>query len=70
MDPNANLQEQLRLAARARQLCDDAWEEISEEESQKELAAIGERLSELVLAMDEWLSNGGMLPKRWMYESE
>jgi hypothetical protein len=24
-----------------------------------------ERLADLVLALDEWLSNGGALPERW-----
>jgi hypothetical protein len=51
MDPNANLKEQLDIA---RKLLDDP---IGEDDV--------DRLAELVVALDEWISNGGFLPKRW-----
>lgn len=57
MDPNANLEELLGLANRSavgvyRVDCDDHCEDI-------------ERMAELVLALDGWLSSGGFLPDRW-----
>jgi hypothetical protein len=51
MDPNANLAEQLKLAAR---ILDGA---APEEDA--------ERLAELVLALDEWLRRSGGLPREW-----
>lgn len=48
MDPNANLEEQLRLA-----------EAILDEGEE------GNRLAELVLALDEWIRRGGFLPEAW-----
>lgn len=50
MDPDANLEEQLRLVERLLKKMDvhDAL-----------------RLVELVEALDGWISNGGFLPKRW-----
>jgi hypothetical protein len=57
MDPNANLKEQLELA-----------KNILEYPAQSDMDTINgdaERLAELVLALDEWISNGGFLPKRW-----
>lgn len=56
MDPDANLGELLALA---RGLVDldpsDATEYVGEVN----------RLSELVLALDEWIVKGGFLPARW-----
>jgi hypothetical protein len=49
MDPNSNLEEQLRLAA-------DLVEIGS---------ADAARLAELVLALDEWIRRGGFIPARW-----
>lgn len=52
MNPNANLEEQLKIA---RAICD---REVSADDI--------ERLAELVLAMNEYLSSGeGYLPKAW-----
>lgn len=49
MDPNANLEEMLSLAR-----------------AQLEYGfADADRLAELVLAMDEWMSKGGFPPKKW-----
>ncbi len=53
MDPTENLKEQLRLAARM--ASDTAlWSH-----------ADAERLAELVIALDEWISKGGFLPAQW-----
>lgn len=52
MDPDANLEEQLRIAKRVLDAdgC-DAGDIV--------------RLAELVDALDGWISKGGFLPKRW-----
>lgn len=52
MDPNANLAEQLRIAKRI--LFDD-----------EDASPDAERLAELVLALDEWISNRGFMPRVW-----
>lgn len=54
MDPNANLEEMLKLAKR-----------LLEEEDTRSIVHDSNRLSELVLAMDEWMSRGGFPPKKW-----
>ena len=51
MDPNANLEEQLRLANRFANGKGDFME--------------AERLAELVLALDEWIRGGGFIPAAW-----
>lgn len=51
MDPEANLEEQLRLSRR-----------IENDEGTPDDAT---RLAELVLALNGWLSNGGFLPRKW-----
>jgi hypothetical protein len=56
MDPNENLKEQLETADRIIQA-------VSEERFVHEGEA--ETLAELVLALDEWLKNGGFLPEEW-----
>ena len=52
MDPNANLQEQLRLAGRLVDV-----EHVDEHDAR--------RLSELVLALHEWVLGGGFMPEPW-----
>lgn len=52
MDPEENLREQLWLAR-----------SLVEAESPKKESA--QRLAELVLALDEWLRKGGVLPRTW-----
>lgn len=54
MDPNANLQEQLELAAR-----------MLDEESEHIDTGDAVRLAELVLALNDWILGGGFLPRRW-----
>ena len=58
MDPNANLEEQLRLA---RQFIERA------DRGRAERFHSGDtlRLAELVQALDEWIVKGGFLPARW-----
>ena len=54
MDPDANLKEQLELAQKFY--------------GQDDLTFDGEdviRLAELVIALNEWIKNGGFLPKDW-----
>jgi hypothetical protein len=53
MDPNANLREQ-------RELC-----ELQNKRDLDESEA--ERLVDLVVALDEWLCNGGMKPDVWTH---
>jgi hypothetical protein len=55
MDPNANLREQLKLAAK---LVGDAGDLLS-------TAHDAARLAGLVLSLDEWLDMGGFLPEAW-----
>lgn len=57
MDPNANLDEQLGLARQLIEDSNDFGGEMTKED--------GMRLAELVLALDEWIANGGFLPGRW-----
>lgn len=52
MDPNANLEEMLRLARSILDTDDDCDERAT-------------RLAELVEALDGWLRAGGFLPDRW-----
>ena len=56
MDPDANLNEQREIAKR-----------ISDNDYSTAYAPQpdAERLAELVLALDEWLSKGGFPPKVW-----
>jgi hypothetical protein len=56
MDPNANLNEQLELAERIA-----ARRGIESDDD----AADAARLAELVLALDDWIVQGGFLPGRW-----
>jgi hypothetical protein len=59
MDPDANLAEQLRLAKSI------AEDQLSEDDS----LAMGERLADLVLALDGWMTAHGFLPARWREEA-
>lgn len=60
MDPNANLEEQRRIAARILQ-----WTVEDAEDGAGELHADACRLAELVEALDGWLSKQGFLPSDW-----
>lgn len=56
MDPNANLTEQLKIA-RFLLGTDLASNEMMVDKA--------ERLSELVLELDDWMKAGGFVPARW-----
>ena len=60
MDPNANLEELLRLARESQALIDS-----DEGATPLELAERLDRMSELVLALDAWLRGGGFAPRVW-----
>lgn len=57
MDPNANLSEQLDLAAELLTQHEHTQEKLSEYDTA--------RLCELVLTLNNWISSGGFLPDRW-----
>lgn len=61
MDPNANLEEQRKLAKWLLIQLSTDKAMLAEFDSADEAA----RLAELVQALDEWLSGGGFLPKDW-----
>lgn len=56
MDPEVNLEEQKELAKKLLH-----GERTTPEDFEDDVA----RLAELVLALDEWLSKGGFLPRAW-----
>lgn len=56
MDPDANLIETRR---RVRAILDE------EDDVTRATMANGERLAELIEALDGWLSKGGALPQAW-----
>jgi len=60
MDPNTNLEEQRRIAAR---LLADRQRSTHSREVDAVQDAI--RLAELVQALDEWITRGGFLPSEW-----
>lgn len=55
MDPNETLSEMLKIA--------DSWQEWGALEFDPETTL--DALSDLVLALDNWLSQGGFLPDNW-----
>jgi len=57
MDPNANLKEQRTIAQNI------LFSQHAETDLQD-----AERLAELVLALDEWITRGGFLPQDWTRE--
>lgn len=56
MDPDANLNEQRRLASRIVERLEN--DRLVNENDYA-------RLADLVLALDEWICRGGFLPKDW-----
>lgn len=56
MDPNANLNEQLELAKTINETLDGEKELNSDD---------AVRLAELVIALHEWITNGGFKPAAW-----
>lgn len=57
MDPNANLEEQLKLAR-------DLLKQIDTAGRMPSAVSTG-RLCDLVIALDEWIRKGGFLPATW-----
>lgn len=55
MDPDANLKEQLAIA---NAIVREAWGHGAPTERE-------ERLAELVLALDTWITSRGFVPARW-----
>ena len=69
MDPEANLAEQLSLAAEIIEIIDGGVDEggnlsLSEDEMD-EVVDNANRLAELVQALDGWLRSSGFLPSSW-----
>jgi hypothetical protein len=58
MDPNANLKEQLELAKAMIVAYEDSESNGIDQDD-------ANRLAELVLALHEWLGNGGFKPQAW-----
>lgn len=59
MDPDENLKEQRQLAARL------LWQQENDQPIDEDDVL---RLSELVIALDNWIMAGGFLPKEWRHE--
>ena len=59
MDPNSNIQEQPEIARRIQARIDRCDDDTAED------ADDGNRLAELVLALDGWMRSGGFAPVRW-----
>lgn len=55
MDPDENLREQWEIAHRLTEKPQNTERDLED----------AERLAELVLALDTWITNGGALPKSW-----
>ena len=70
MDPEANLAEQLSLAAEIIEIIDERGDEDGNlcDEDKDEVVDNANRLAELaelVQALDKWLSSSGFLPAAW-----
>jgi hypothetical protein len=59
MDPNVTL---ARIRAIRKELIEGGL-------SDGAIAILGEELSELITALDGWISHGGFLPKAWVYSN-
>ncbi len=59
MDPNVNLLEQRRLS-------NELLNGIVDGVATGKLMIKAERLAELVLALDTWITNGGFKPREWI----
>lgn len=68
MDPDANLDEQLRLTKEIQEILDACAEEGGyppSTEGKRALAQQAGRLAELVEALNNWIKGGGFLPATW-----
>lgn len=66
MDPSANLREQRTLVARIIGMADAPDHALTIDQR----ASDGERLAELVQALDFWMKGGGFLPEGWRQPNE
>ena len=62
MDPNANRDEQLRLASGLMFQAENARQYMASYISPADVL----RLAELVIKMDHWITAGGFLPSAWL----
>jgi hypothetical protein len=67
MDPDANLVEQRSIVKKMQERFDRVDEKTGEYSEQDKIDQLhdGDRLVELVEALDGWISGGGFLPARW-----
>ena len=66
MDPNANLRQQLAVAAQINAIVDNCTDDGHFSPKQlDELQGLAAQLAELVTALDGWISGSGFLPDRW-----
>jgi broad specificity phosphatase PhoE len=71
MDPDANLKEQLELVKKMKERQsefneeEEEWTAADVSDWRREQVDDGERLAELVEALNEWILKGGFLPKAW-----
>jgi hypothetical protein len=71
MDPDANLKEQLEIVERMQKRQDEfkedehTWGFGDVLDWHKEQSKDGERLAELVKALNEWIVTGGFFPQPW-----
>ena len=63
MDPQENLMEQLRIAQDIQQFNDES--EDGPEWDTDDLIRNSEQLAGLVIALNDWILNGGFLPQDW-----
>ncbi len=70
MDPKANLREQLDIAREIQRIWDNCKDngELTTVQ-RKQVAGMADRLSELVLALDDWQRKGGFSPYSQMRSS-
>jgi hypothetical protein len=61
MDPNTNLDEQRQLKLELDQM---GYSALNAEHQRLRIEKL-ERLAELAEALDQWLSDGGFLPRSW-----
>lgn len=66
MDPTANLREQREIVQDILRTWDDCSADGDLTAGQQEhVAGQANRLSELAIALDGWLTTGGFLPEQW-----
>jgi len=61
MDPTANLKEALEIAAKLA----EGHYAYPDHDDPTSMLEDGQRLAELLIALDEWIRNGGFLPDAW-----